>query len=359
MNIENDYNFMEQAIALAKRATGQTSPNPLVGAILVKDDTVIGGGYHKKAGDFHAEPNAIKDAQSRGYDVSGSTLYCTLEPCCHTDKRTPPCTQLIINKKIKRVVIGCLDPNPKVAGKGVKELKNAGIDVEFNVMQSECEELITIFRKYILTNCCYVHLKLAMTLDGRICSAGGDSKWISNESSRKRVHELRCKYDAVLIGRNTLELDNPSLTIRMGVFCHNKVPWKIILADGSKLNFKLPFFQTDSEKIVIAHTGDPIFKCDFQTVQFSSWDQFLSDITKLDITSILVEGGAKVSSTLIDEGMCDEISLFMAPKLIGNGPSIYNSDKSKAISDAISLENFNFELMEGDNRCIHWHWKKV
>jgi diaminohydroxyphosphoribosylaminopyrimidine deaminase/5-amino-6-(5-phosphoribosylamino)uracil reductase len=358
MNIEIDSDYMDQAIVLAKRGLGQTSPNPLVGAILVKDGVVIGGGYHKKAGSPHAEPNAILDAENRGYDVDGATLYCTLEPCCHTDKKTPPCTDLIIRKKISRVVVGSIDPNPIVAGRGIAQLKDAGVEVLSGVLKEQCDNLNYPFKKNITKKSAYIHLKAAITIDGKIASKTGDSKWITNEESRHLVHWMRCKYDAVLIGHKTLVTDNPSLTIRHGVFCNNKMPWKIVLGDYHKLDLSAPFFHNDIEKILIAHTGEKVVNPKFKILNFDNWKQFSTELYRNGIYSVLVEGGSSVLSSLLESDEYDEISLFQAPKLIGNGLSLFNSEHRSTMCDALCFDDFSFELIEGEYSCIHWQWRR-
>jgi diaminohydroxyphosphoribosylaminopyrimidine deaminase/5-amino-6-(5-phosphoribosylamino)uracil reductase len=206
-----DMEYMQRAIELATQARGRTSPNPMVGAVIVKDGKIIGEGYHKKAGTPHAEIHALAAA---GNEARGATLYVSLEPCCHHG-RTPPCTEAIINSGIKRVVIAALDPNPKVAGGGLQRLKEAGIDAEFGLMQEAAMELNAVFFKYIQRALPYVALKTAMTLDGKIAAGSGDSRWITGPEARQHVHQLRNIYDAIMVGIGTVLADNPRLNTRL------------------------------------------------------------------------------------------------------------------------------------------------
>ncbi|MDH5581366.1 MAG: bifunctional diaminohydroxyphosphoribosylaminopyrimidine deaminase/5-amino-6-(5-phosphoribosylamino)uracil reductase RibD, partial [Bdellovibrionales bacterium] len=245
--------YMEKAISLAINGRGLVSPNPLVGAVIVKDGKIIGEGFHERAGTDHAEVVAIKNAIE---DVSGSTLYCNLEPCCHTDKRTPPCVDLLIEKKIKRVVLCNLDPNPKVCGKGIKLLRAAGIEVELGLLEKEGKKLNETFFKFITSGLPFVHLKMAMSLDGKIALANGKSKWITCEDSRKIVHQMRFDYDAVMIGRETLNKDNPKLTIR-DVESFGKCPYRIVMGNPSAMNLDSDLFIDEYKKktIVLTEVG--------------------------------------------------------------------------------------------------------
>ncbi|PNX52112.1 MAG: riboflavin biosynthesis protein RibD, partial [Thermoplasmata archaeon M9B2D] len=208
----DDVFFMKRALRLARKAEGHTSPNPLVGAIIVKDDTIIAEGYHKKAGLPHAEAEAIQKATK---SLEGSTLYVTLEPCCHTDKRTPPCTSAIISSKIKRVVVAMIDPNPKVSGKGIKILQEAGITTNVGVLEEPARRLNEFYIKFIRTRVPFVILKTAMTLDGKIATPEGESKWITSEKSRDLVHRYRGRVDALLSAIGTVQADNPRFTTRI------------------------------------------------------------------------------------------------------------------------------------------------
>ena len=205
--------FMQEALGLARMGWGLTSPNPMVGAVVVRDGVIIGRGYHFKAGEAHAEVNAFADVARHGFDAKGATLYVTLEPCCTTG-RTPPCTDAILASGVKRVVIGSSDPNPHHAGRGIELLRAAGIEVTVGVEQSACSELNRPFFKWIATGKPFVILKMAMTLDGKIATASGESKWITGPEARRRVQALRRLSDAIMVGGETVRQDRPQLTVR-------------------------------------------------------------------------------------------------------------------------------------------------
>src|SRR3990167_8989919 len=227
---------MKRAIQLAKSASN-TSPNPPVGAVLVKQGKVISVGYHRGAGKPHAEIEALKKAKGK---TKGATLYVTLEPCCHLDKRTPPCVNQIVESKVSKVVIGALDPNTQVNGKGIRILKKNQISVESGCLQEECENLIQIYKKWIRTQFPYLILKAAISLDGKIATAKGDSRWITGKSSRVKVHQLRSKVDAILVGFQTVSKDDPNLTVR---WVQGKNPIRIVLDSHLRLSIHQRIFQ--------------------------------------------------------------------------------------------------------------------
>ena len=243
-----DESYIQLALEIAKKGTGEVSPNPLVGCLLVKNDRIIGAGYHQKYGANHAEINAFENAKE---PVEGSTMFINLEPCSHYGK-TPPCADKIIEKKIKRVVIGTLDMNPLVSGNGVKKLKAAGIDVRVGVLEKHCIDLNKFFFKYITKKTPYVSLKAAQTLDGKIADKNGESQWISSLPSRKFVHKLRSNYDAVLIGAGTVEKDDPSLTVRL---TDGRNPYRVILDGELKLKTSKKLFTRNSDHKTILVTS--------------------------------------------------------------------------------------------------------
>jgi len=207
--------YMSLALKLAKKAEGMTSPNPMVGAVVVKRGKIIGKGYHKKAGLPHAEIEAFSDAIKKKNSINGATLYVTLEPCCHEKKRTPPCVKAIIKNKISKVYIAMLDPNPEVSGNGVKLLRENGIEVEVGILEDKARVLNEAFTKYITTKKPFVILKLAATMDGKIAAYTGDSKWIGSPNQRTFAHQLRNKVDGIMVGIETVLKDNPSLNVRL------------------------------------------------------------------------------------------------------------------------------------------------
>lgn len=354
----SDESYIKLAIELAKKGTGKVSPNPLVGCVIIKDERIIGAGYHEAFGGNHAEVNAINSASDK---LEGASLYINLEPCSHYGK-TPPCVDRIIEKKFKRVVIGTLDMNPLVTGSGVKKLKSAGIEVKVGILEKDCIELNKFFFKYITRKMPYVTLKAAQTLDGKIADSKGDSKWISSASSRRFVHSLRAKYDAVLIGKGTAEIDDPRLTVRM---TEGRNPKRVVLDSKMELNSNLKLFKNNSDENLILITSKSnserkrrINKLEASGVKILfvkeigngklSLKAVLSELAKHQIASILVEGGSEVYSSFIRENLFDTIFLFVTPKLLGEGISITNNFKRNNIRNALKLKLVNYERIDDD-----------
>jgi diaminohydroxyphosphoribosylaminopyrimidine deaminase/5-amino-6-(5-phosphoribosylamino)uracil reductase len=353
--------FLRKAIALAKKARGKTSPNPLVGAVIVKDKEIIGSGYHKTAGHPHAEINAINSAKK---SVKGAALYLNLEPCCHHGK-TPPCTDAIIKSGIKEVYAGMLDPNPLVAGKGVEELRAHGIKVVTGILEDKCSKLNEAFIKFITKKAPFVILKSAATLDGKIASASGDSKWITNEKSRAFVHRLRSEADAVLIGSGTLIKDDPKLTVRLkGKRAKN--PVRVILDRALKIDEKANVLKglSDAETIIFtggnadkkkaARLADKGVKLITVPEKAGRLDlrSVLKRLAKEGITSVLVEGGAEVNSAFVNEKLADKMFLFFAPKLLlgGSAKPVFAGASKDLIKNAINvnlnkIRRFDDDLM--------------
>jgi len=342
----NHKTYIQLTIELAKKGIGLVSPNPLVGAVIVKDDKIIGVGYHAKCGENHAEINAFNNCKE---SPEGATLYVNLEPCSHYGK-TPPCTDAIIKNKIIKVVIGTTDPNPLVSGKGVKALREAGIEVITGIMEKECLELNKFFFKSITEKVPYVTLKIAQTLDSKIADNSFHSKWITSAESRTYVHELRANYDAVLVGSNTVNIDNPELSVRL---LEGRNPKRIIL--NSKLNLSLDkkifSFKDDNTIIVCSNeekenkklsneyekNGIKVLFCDVNKKGKIKIKSVLTELYSLGITSILVEGGNKVFSSFVKKGLFDEIDVFISPKILGTGvPSFSNLGIDK-LSNSVSV----------------------
>lgn len=342
-----DERFMRRAITLAKQGAGSVAPNPLVGCVITRDNKIIAEGFHEVHGSHHAEINAINNAIENDEDLKGTTLYCTLEPCCHAKKITGPCTERIKQYKFERIVVGCLDPNPRVAGNGVKSLKESGFQVEEGLLQRECEDLIRIFRKNILESMPYILLKSAITLDGKIANAENQSQWITDKAARKEAHVLRKELGAILIGRGTLEKDNPSLTIRHVQALRGMK--RILVGDVEKLEkgvseYKLFQDQENNPTIVVTPESslnspnvNKLKDLGVQLIFSGPMGPFdksvLSDIYSHDVQSILVEGGAQLMSSLIKEGNYDELCLFVAPFMIGNGKSFYDNPEILDINE--------------------------
>lgn len=353
-----DQSYVQLTLELAKRGIGQVSPNPLVGCVITRNDKIIGAGFHTKYGDDHAEINAINSSQE---SLEGSTLYVNLEPCSHYGK-TPPCVERIIREKIKRVVIGTLDMNPLVSGNGVKKLKNAGVQVKVGVSEKECEELNKFFFKFITKKIPFVTLKAAVTLDGKIADAKLQSEWISSGESRKYVHTLRNKYDAVLIGANTALIDNPQLTVR---HIEGRNPWRVILDPKLSLPLDLKIFKKNYDKrtiVVISElglkkkrklaglekSGVKVITVNKQNNNLTDLNSLLKELAKLNITSILVEGGSKLLTSFIKRKLFDELILFISPKLIGKGLPLVHNLGIKSINKTLNLKLKKCEVLADD-----------
>lgn len=339
--MEKNNFYINECINLAKKGAGFVSPNPLVGCIVVKNGKIIGKGYHKKYGDAHAEVNAINDAKKKGHKLNGSTLYLNLEPCSHFGK-TPPCTDLIIKEKISKVVIGIKDPNPKVNGKGINKLKKAGINVEYGFLKKECEELNKFFIKNITRKIPYITLKIAQSIDGKIALDNFKSKYITGEESLKFVHKLRSEYDAVLIGKNTALLDNPSLSVRL---TKGRNPLRIVIDKNSKLPGNLKIFtDKDSDKTIIISSPD---KKNIPLINI------LKTLHNLNISSVLIEGGANIFSQFIEKNLFDDIYFIVAPKIIGDGISAFRDFKITTLSNTKNLFLHN-SFTSGEDLIFHY-----
>ena len=303
-----DQDYMRRAIELARKGTGFTSPNPLVGAVIVKDGRIIGEGYHARYGELHAERNAIASLTE---SAEGATLYVTLEPCCHYGK-TPPCTEAIIEQKIDRVVIGSRDPNPLVAGKGAALLRQHGIIVEEDFLKEECDELNPVFFHYMTTKTPYVVMKYAMTADGKIATKTGASKWITGETARQQVQWMRHQYMGILAGIGTVLADDPLLTVRRDDW---RSPVRIIPPSGNEAHLRR--LAADTEKI------NQLTRHGIQVEVLPGEDDRV-DLKKLmhvlgqqGIDSILVEGGSTLNDSLRRAGLIHQLEVFVAPKLFG------------------------------------------
>lgn len=340
MKIES-ITYMRRALELAQMGKGTVAPNPMVGALLVKDGLILGEGYHKFRGGDHAEVDAINQCDG---PIEGATLFCTLEPCCHTKKLTPPCTNLIINKKIKKVFIACLDPNPEVAGKGVQKLRENGIEVSVGLLEDEAKNLNKVFFKYITQKIPYIHLKMAMTLDGKIFSQTGSSKWITSDKARAEVHNLRNEYDAIWVGMNTVLNDDPSLNTRFNddVIKENK---KIVIGDLNKLTGRTLNILNHKEKLYGINTAENIDSSIKQYSYKNDLENVLKWLGEQEVSSILVEGGSMLISSLIEKDLYDEMTVYIAPKLIGNGTAFFENADNFNMQDAIIL-NGKWRLLD-------------
>ncbi len=316
--------YMLRAIELARKGEGYTNPNPLVGAVIVKDGRIIGEGYHEKYGELHAERNAVASLKESAEEA---TIYVTLEPCCHYGK-TPPCTEAIIENKISKVVIGSRDPNPLVAGKGADILRKAGIEVVEDFMREECDQLNPVFFHYISTRRPYVVMKYAMTADGKIATKTGASKWITGEASRQEVMKMRHRYSGIMVGIGTVLADDPTLNARIP---GGKDPVRIICDSHLRIPLDSNICRTAKEqKTIVAYaSGNPekirelekqqitCVKMGETRIDLNLLMKYLGEKEKID--SILLEGGGTLNESALEAGIVKEVYAFIAPKIFGGG----------------------------------------
>lgn len=306
---KSDHQWMQITIAEARRGIGLTSPNPPVGAAIVKGEHLLGKGWHAKAGQPHAEREAIANALTRhsAEELQGSTIYITLEPCS-SHGRTPPCTQGILDAGISRVVYGAEDPNPDHVGRGKKLLEEKGVKVTTGVCETECQTLIRAFSKKQRTGLPWVILKSAISLDGKITRPPGESQWLTSPESRELVQQLRAQADAIITGGNTLRIDNPALTVRSGKYPNKDQPWRMVTTRGSRANLpaNLQVFTDEfSHRTLVQEDGD-LMAC-------------LKNLADKGCNSVLVEAGGTLMGAFLDAGLADEVAIFYAPILTG-GP---------------------------------------
>jgi len=353
MNFSEDIDekYMRIALELAKKGKGRTSPNPMVGAVIVKDSEIVGTGYHKKAGTPHAEIHAIKDA---GDNAKNSTMYVNLEPCSHYG-RTPPCTDAIIKAGISRVVIAMTDPNPKVNGKGKAILESQGIEVKTGILEQEAKKLNEVFIKYITTGMPFVTLKVAMSLDGKIATFCRRSKWISCEDSRLLVHQIRNEVDAIVIGIGTVLCDDPTLTTRLPDG-NGRDAVRIVLDSRARIPLDSKILNLNSEaRTIVAVTNlaeeEKIeqLKKYADVLVISEKDgrvnltELMKKLAEMEITNVLIEGGAEVNASALKERIVDRVMFFIAPKIIGgnSAPGPIGGDGVEDPSKAIKLTDIS------------------
>lgn len=355
----NDEFYMSLALDLAERAQGQTGINPVVGCVVVKDGMLLGMGSHLERGTPHAEIHALQMARDK---AAGSTVYITLEPCSHYGK-TPPCSERLIAEGVKRVVIAAEDPNPLVAGKGIQMLLAAGIQVDIGILNERSHKLNEPYRKFITTGKPYVTLKTASTLDGKIATKTGDSKWISNEAARERVHTLRHRHQGIMVGVSTVIADDPHLTTRLSVEGLNPIRIVVdsklsipidskMLHDGAAPNIILTTGQGDMNKrIELEKLGVEVLTCGNSPRVDLQLAMIL--LGQREIGSILLEGGGTLNGSMLEERLVDRIVLFMAPKIVGGlgAPSSFMFSGVEQMSDALTLKDLEIEQLD-DNLCI-------
>ena len=351
-----DQDYMALAIELAKGTIGQTSPNPSVGCVLVRDGVIVGLGSHLVPGEGHAEVLAIQQA---GEKAKGATAYVTLEPCSHTGK-TPPCSRLLIESGVKRVVVATEDPNPLVSGRGINWLKDAGLSVDVGLMKEEAVALNKTFFHFMKEQRPFVTLKAAMTLDGKTATKTGDSRWVTGEAAREHVHHHRARHDAILIGKGTAVKDNPSLTVRQPEYGKN--PIRIVLANDLDLPDHLTLFHDEHKTYVVCgkevetdlftekHPTVGVIQLSSQRVEIP---ELLKQLAKLNIQSVYVEGGETVHKSFVESGFVDECHVYIAPKLLTGKDSfgVIGGQSPEWMRDAFAL---SFEQVEqiGDDIFI-------
>lgn len=356
--------YMRRALELARKGEGHTSPNPMVGCVVVKDGRIISEGYHEKYGEFHAERNALTRCTE---DTAGADLYVTLEPCCHQGK-TPPCTDIIIEKKIARVFVGSMDSNPLVAGKGVQILRDHGIYVETGILEEECLKLNEVFYHYITAKTPFVVMKYAMTLDGKIACATGDSKWVTGEIARAQVHRMRGRYRGIMVGIGTVLADDPMLNCRVegGVD-----PVRIICDSNLHIPLESQIVKTASEiETIVAcnqesleaeRKQEKIRKLKDAGIQLIGTEgahgvnlvELMKKLGEQNIDSILLEGGGTLNASALEDGIVNKVYAYIAGKLIGgmDARSPVEGMGIDRMADAITLKDMEIERL-GDDFCI-------
>lgn len=354
-----DQDYMRLAIELASKTSGQTSPNPVVGAVVVKNNQIVGMGAHLKAGEAHAEVHAIRMA---GEKAKGATVYVTLEPCSHHG-RTPPCADLLINSQVGRAVIASTDPNPLVAGRGIEKLRNAGIEVEVGILNEEATKLNEVFFHYIATKMPYVTLKSATSLDGKIATVAGESKWITSEAARLDVHQYRHRHDGILVGVNTVIKDNPSLTTRLPL--GGKNPIRIILDTHARTPLTATIVNdecaptwivvgknaADDKVSALEAKNVKVIKMPTESIKIRS---VLKVLGEKGITSLFVEGGSQINGSFVTAKAINQVITYIAPKMIGGAlaPTSIGGEGFEKISDVLELQIKSVETIGPDIKIV-------
>lgn len=359
--MEIDEKYMRLALDLAKNAEGRTSPNPMVGAVIVKNGRIIGCGWHKKAGTPHAEIHALAAA---GEEARGATIYVSLEPCSHYG-RTPPCCDALIKAGLKRVVVAMTDTNPKVSGRGIEKIRAAGIEVKVGVLADEARQLNEVFFKWIEQKKPFITIKSAMTLDGKIATCSGKSQWITSEKSRQYGHHLRDINDAIMAGINTVLTDNPALTTRLA--SGGKNPIRIIVDSCGRTPLTAQLLNDEKAPVIIAVTKKaPLVQrqalAQKAEVLIISTDknghvnlaELFHLLAKKDICSILIEGGAALLGSIVEQHLSDKAYFFVAPKLIGGetAKSAVTGSGIAELKDAMQLADTSTEILDGGDILI-------
>jgi len=352
----DDERWMRRALRLAEKGRGRTSPNPMVGAVLVKRGNVVGEGYHVRAGEPHAEIVAIKNAREK---AKGATLYLNLEPCTHYGK-TPPCVPAVIEAGVRKVVVGIEDPNPLVKGRGVARLKQSGLDVKVGILEKECYRVNEAFCKYIVGHEPFIILKIAATLDGKLATRNGESQWITGETSRGFVHRLRDQVDGVVVGIGTVLKDDPTLTARIR---GGRDPYRVVFDSRLRIPENAKMVDLSPSKTIIATTEmasqDKIERLRKKGVRILISDSksgkvdlkfSLLKLGEMGMMSLLLEGGSQLSGSFLDQRLIDKILLFLSPKLIGDpeAPGIFGGVGIASLKEAIAVKDLRVRKMGED-----------
>ena len=369
--------YMRRAIELAKKGSGHVNPNPLVGAVIVRDGEIIGEGYHERYGQLHAERNAIANAKKRGNSLEGSTIYVTLEPCCHYGK-TPPCTEAIIEEKIARVVVGSDDPNPLVSGKGFQMLREKGIEVIPHFLKEECDAMNYVFFHYIRTGTPYVAMKYAMTMDGKIACYTGDSKWVTGEESRAHVQTLRNHYKGIMAGIGTVLADDPMLNcrieggrdpIRIIADSHLRIPIdsQLVRTAGQQPLIVACLPDADEEKAAqLQEKGVEVLRIPGGTTEDITEEQkevislpvLMKELGARKIDGILLEGGGQLNESALQAGIVDRIYCYIAPKIFG-GAQAKTPVEGQGLTRAADAWQFNRIGMQEFGQDILLEYEKA
>lgn len=329
---------MQRCFELALQGLGTTWPNPLVGAVIIKNGKIIGEGFHRRPGTDHAEADALKNCTE---SPEGATIYVNLEPCCHTNKRTPPCAQRLIKEGIKKVMIANLDPNPHVDGSGVKLLQEAGIEVEHGILAPEGEKLNEVFFLAQRQKRPFVHLKLATTLDGKIALPSGESQWITGEKARAHVHLLRSQHQAVMVGAETVRKDDPGLTVRLPDYAEAQ-PYRVVISRSGNLPEKARLFTDEHQN---------------KTLVYKSIAEAMQGLFEKNIISVFLEGGAHLATAFMKLGLVDRVSVYLNPSFLGAGKTALEDFGLETLAQRPRLENVNFELL-GEDLFLSGNLKK-
>ena len=356
---------MQKALILARRGLGKTSPNPMVGALVLKEGKILGKGYHRRYGEAHAEVIALRNAKG---DVKGASMYVTLEPCCHHGW-TPPCVDALIGAGMSRVVIGTPDPNPRVNGKGIQILRDNGIQVRVGVLEERCRELNEAYFKYIQRGIPLVTLKFAQSLDGRIATKTGRSQWISSPKALRLAHKLRSVHDGVLVGIGTILVDDPSLTVRL---VKGKNPRRIVVDGRLRIPLTAKVLNDEGvDKTVIVATekanrrkaqglknlgAEILWAAKNQRGEVDMKD-LLEKLGRMGITSVLVEGGAKIITSFLRERLADKIVIMIAPKLIGEGIEAVGNLETRDLNEALRISKMKTRRL-GEDIVTEGHLQK-